>query len=254
MDDQGGRTLRLSPSRRFICDLVYFAKKAPLCVMQRTMQLRDVAALRSSLPNRPGWCSLFTKAYGIVAAARPELRRAYIPWPWPHLYEHPFSVASIGIEREIPGETIVFFTRIRGPEKQPLTFIESHLRRCKEEPVESFGIYRQAQRVSRLPLPLRRLMWSFGLYSSGARRARSLGTFGVSVVAGLGAAGLGLLTPLSTAVNYGVMTADGSMDVRLTYDHRVMDGGTAARAVGELEAVLKGEVSAEMRDMARSAA
>ena len=54
----------------------------------------------------------------------------------------------------------------------------------------------------------------------------------MSVTGGLGASSLDLLTPVTTALNYGVVADDGAVDVRLTYDHRVLDGGTAARGAG----------------------
>jgi pyruvate/2-oxoglutarate dehydrogenase complex dihydrolipoamide acyltransferase (E2) component len=85
------------------------------------------------------------------------------------------------------------------------------------------------------------------LYTSGHRRARRLGTFGISVVSGFGALSVNLLSPLTTALNYGVVGADGAVDVNLTYDHRVLDGGTAARALEELERVLKSEIVTELR-------
>ena len=37
---------------------------------------------------RPSWCAIFTKAYAVVAARYPELRRAYLKFPFPRLYEH----------------------------------------------------------------------------------------------------------------------------------------------------------------------
>ena len=70
----------------------------------------------------------------------------------------------------------------------------------------------------------------------------------------LGASGLSLLTPVSTGINYGVLAADGSLDVRLTYDHRVFDGGTAARTLLETEAVLNGPILAELQALAAQAA
>ena len=45
----------------------------------------------------------------------------------------------------------------------------------------------------------------------------------------------------------GVIGPDGKVDVRLTYDHRVLDGATVARALGELERVLACEILAELR-------
>jgi hypothetical protein len=242
-----GRYLPLSLSRRFVCDLVHFARRVPTIPVQRRMQLAPVVAARQAANPKPGWCAIFTKAYAFVCAARPELRRAYLPFPWPRLYEHPLNIASVGIERQLEDEEAIFFTHVRTPEKQGLLQIDAHLRHCKEEPVRNLGLFRRILRVSRLPRPLRRLLWWIALNTSGQRRARVMGTFGISVTAGLGAAALHQLSPLTTALNYGVIEEDGSVDVRLTYDHRVMNGGTVARALADLERVLKCEIVTELR-------
>jgi hypothetical protein len=239
--------MALSLPRRFICDLLHHARQVPSVPMQRRMHLAEVVAARQAASPRPGWCAIFTKAYAIVAAGRPELRRAYIPFPWPHLYEHPDSVATVGIERHHNDEDAVFFARIRTPGILSLTDLDRHVRHFKEAPIEDIGTFRHALKVSSLPRPLRRLMWWLGLNSSGRRRAKHFGTFGISVVAALGSSSLHQISPLTTAVNYGVLEPDGSLDVRLTYDHRVMDGGSAARALAELERVLCGEILAELR-------
>jgi hypothetical protein len=249
-----GRRVAVSLPRRFIGDLVHFALKVPLCTMQRTMQLGAVAEARVRAEPRPGWCTLFTKAYGLVAVKRPELRWAYVPLPWAHFYEHPYSIASIAVERRFGDEDAVLFTHIRGPENQELMAIEGYLQRCKTEPIDSIPLFRRALKTSRWPLPLRRLLWWFGLNLSGHRRACHLGTFGISVVSALGASGLSLLTPVSTGINYGVLNADGSLDVRLTYDHRVIDGGTAARALLETEAALNGQILNELHQLSATAA
>ena len=55
-----------------------------------------------------------------------------------------------------------------------------------------------------------------------------------------------LLSPLTTTLNYGAFGEDGSLDVRLTYDHRVVDGATVARALGHLEEVLTGPIVNEL--------
>jgi hypothetical protein len=246
MAQPAGRRVPLSLPRRFISDLVYFARQAPLCTAQRTMRLAPLAAARADAEPRPGWCALFTRAYGLVAARRPELRWAYVPLPWPHFYEHPYSIACVAVERDYGAEKAVFFGHIRAPETQSLTAIEGHLRRYKEDPLDDIALFRRILSTSRLPRPLRRLLWRFGLYTSGHRRSRYLGTFGISTTAALGSWAVDLLTPISTALNYGVVAADGSLDVRLTYDHRVLDGGTAARALAELEGVLNGALLDEV--------
>jgi hypothetical protein len=247
MPQPSGRNLPLSPSRRFICDLVHFARKVPSVPVQGHINVAAVAAARAAAAPRPSWCAIFTKAYAAVAAARPELRRAYLSFPRPHLYEHPENVASVAVERRLGDEDAVFFGHLRGPEKQGLLELDAHLRRLKEEPVEKIGLFRRVLKTSRWPRPLRRLLWWFGLNVSGRKRAKHLGTFGVSVYAGLGAASLHPLSPLTTTLNYGVIQADGGVDVRLIYDHRVLDGSTVARALADLERVLNHEIVMELR-------
>ena len=246
MPQPSGRRVPISPPRRFMCDLVHFSRRAPLTTMQRTMRLAAVAEARRRSNPRPGWCALFVKAYAVVAARRAPLRRAYIPWPWPHFYEHPWNVASVAVERRWGDEDAVFFAHLRNPQEQTLAALEKHLQRCKNEPIESIALFRRILQTSRLPWPLRRLLWWSTLDFSGRRRAHYFGTFGVSVTGGLGASSLDLLTPVTTALNYGVVADDGTVDVRLTYDHRVLDGGTAARALAEVEAAMKGVVLAEL--------
>src|SRR5262245_20875602 len=94
-----GRTIPLSLPGRFVCDLLHFARQVPAVPVERRMDLAAVAAARRLARPRPSWCALLTKAYSFVSALVPELRRAYLPFPRPRLYEHPIPVASIAIER-----------------------------------------------------------------------------------------------------------------------------------------------------------
>jgi hypothetical protein len=43
------------------------------------------------------------------------------------------------------------------------------------------------------------------------------------------------------------------VDVRIVYDHRVLDGATVARALARLEDVLNGEIAAELSGSAARA-
>jgi hypothetical protein len=248
MGSQAGRSLPLTAPRRLICDLLHFAHKIPTVPVQRRIDVAALAEARARRPDRPGWCAIMTKAYALVAARVPELRRAYLPWPRPRLYEHPVSVASVAVERTYGGEPAVFFAHLRGPEHEPLAELDRRLRHHREAPVDSVGAFRRALRVSRLPRPLRRLAWRVGLHWSGATRARYLGTFGVSVYSALGAESLHPLSPLTTTLNYGVIRGDGRVTVRVVYDHRVLDGATVARALGLLQEVLGGELLGEVRE------
>jgi hypothetical protein len=241
-----GRSLPLSLSRRLICDIVHFAHQVPSVPVERHMNLAALAAARQRAEPRPSWCAIFTKAYAFVAAARPELRRAYLSFPTPHLYEHPISVASVAIERRLGDEDAVFFAHLKHPEQWGLRDLDAELRRLKEEPIERISSFRRALQISRLPQPLRHLVWWLGLNCWGRKRAHYLGTFGVSVYSGLGAQSLHPLSPLTTTLNYGVIAADGCVEVRLIYDHRVLDGATVARALQDLERVLTHEIVNEL--------
>ncbi len=246
MGEPYGRRLPLSPARRLVGDLLAFAQKVPTVPVQRRMRLAAVAAARAATTPRPSWCAIFTKAYALVAAERPELRRAYLGFPRPHLYEHPSSVASIAFGRKLDGEEVVLFAQVRRPEELTVDQLDRFLHDCKELPVQLIGTYKRALRISRLPRPIRRFLWWLALNSSGYNRARNLGTFGVSVYSSLGAEALHPLSPLTTTLNYGVIGEDGTVDVRLIYDHRVLDGATVARALGRLEAVLNEDIRREL--------
>lgn len=254
MDERRGRNLPLSPPRRLVGDLLHFACKVPSIPVQRRINVASLREARERAAGRPSWCAIFLKGYALVAARMPELRRAYLGWPWPHLYEHPSNIASVAIARDYQGESAVFFAHFQSPERQSLGELEAHLRQFKEAPVWSIGLYRRALRVSRLPRPLRRLLWWVGLNSSGPKRAKRMGTMGLSAYSGLGAESLHPLSPLTTTLNYGVIGADGAVDVRIVYDHRVLDGVTVAGALAALDEVLSGDILAELREMGRRAA
>src|SRR6516164_599028 len=116
MPSMKGRNVSLSLPRRFVGDLVHFARKVPSVPVQRRINLAAVRSARQVAQPRPSWAAIFMKAYGFVSAARPELRRAYLPYPWPHLYEHPITIASVAVERRYQEEEGVFFGHLRGPE------------------------------------------------------------------------------------------------------------------------------------------
>lgn len=247
MAAERGRTLPLSLPRRVICDLMDASRGVPFIPIERRLMLGAVAEAREAAQPRPGWCSLFVKAFAAVAARQPELRRAFFRLPTPHLYEHPENLAMVAVERDLGEESAVFFAQIRTPEKQSLEDLEVHLKRYKEAPIESIASYRRTLRIASLPGPLRKVAWWHAYHTSGRRRAKYMGTFGISAVASHGCSLLFLRSPLTTTLNYGPLQADGSLTVRMNFDHRVLDGGTAARALEDVERVLCSDILSELR-------
>ena len=246
MSAVNGHRVGLSVPRRFVCDLLHASRHAPIITFERRMDLAGVAAARKAAARPPAWVLLFAKAFAAVAARRPELRRAYLPTPWPHLWEADESVASVAVEREYRGEPGVFFGFLNAPDKHPLAELAAVLDAWKAGPVDEVVPFRRQIKFTRLPRPARRLLWWYATAWSGKIKARNFGTFGVSLTGASGATALNLIGPLTAALNTGVVRDDGTVDVRLHFDHRVMDGMPAARALAEMEEYLRTEIVAEL--------
>ena len=245
-DDVRGRWVALSIPRRIVTDLMYFSAGLPWIVAQRTLMLRGVAAARAAHVERPPWTALFAKAYALVAAEFPELRRAYVRLPWPHLYEYKGSVASIAVERSFDGEMGVAFVHIGEPAALPVGEIGRLIRDAKQDSFAGTKRFRRMVRIASLPLPLRRAVWWFAL-NLARLRANHFGTFGISTVTALDTEILQPRSPLTTVVTYGMIGGDGSVTVRVVFDHRVLDAMTLARALGRLEEILNGPIADELR-------
>jgi hypothetical protein len=89
---------------------------------------------------------------------------------------------------------------------------------------------------------------------SGRKRAKHIGTFSISSLAGHFA--LNLHHPLITASSlaFGPIDASGTMEVVLISDHRTIDGALAATALSRLEAKLCGEVLSELQALGSDSA
>lgn len=243
------RTIWLSATRRLCCDVMYFSQRVPLVTIKRRMHLGKVAAARLTAEPRPSWFALFAKAYGIIAMRHAELRRSYMCLPWPRLFEHKHNYAVMPIERKRNGEDVIFYVPFRDPEKQSIQELDGVIRKHKDEPLNSISFFRTQLWTSRLPWPVRRLMWWLGFNLLGRVRAYFYGTFGITGIGAFGSSCVNVLSPLTTTVTYGVFEPDGRVTVRLIFDHRVMDGALPSRALAELEEVLNGEILEELQRM-----
>src|SRR5262249_6176689 len=155
------------------------------------------------------------------------LRTSYLTFPWPRYYEHPGSVATLSIDRQLAQERIVLYGLIPNPEDLTLAEIDSIIHNHQTGPVDSIASYRRAVRLSWVPWPFRKLLWWGALNVFVPMRCQNFGTFGIT---SLGAHGAGIthLVPLLTStIHYGLFDPSGAVDMRLSFDHRVLDGATA---------------------------
>lgn len=241
--------LPLSPFRRNVIELLRRCQHVPLVTAERQMHLADVIEARRALEPRPSWVAIFTKAFAMVASKRPELRTAYRGFPWGHLYTHPFSVAMVMVERHVNGEDMPLNYRFRRPENQSLALLTEELRRAKTLPIDEVPIYRRMKMIGGLPGFLRRFVWWVGYHWSGGKRAHYYGTFALSSPAASGAGLTTILSPVALTLHYGLFDDTGRIVMRLTFDHRAIDGAPVARALADMEASLHGEILSELKQM-----
>jgi hypothetical protein len=248
MHEPRGHSVPLFGPRRFIGDLVHFAHKIPSAPVSRSFHIADLFGPRTTHPMRPSWVCLFMKAYALIGAEHAPLRRQYLEFPWPRLYEHPWMNCALAVERIYRGEEGVFVGIFRAPEQQSLTQLQQAVTWYKTETLEKIGFYRMTLRFMRAPTPIRRLLWWGSLNFSGFKRCKRFGTFGLSSYGALGAEQIHPISPLTTTLTYGpIDPATGRVTVKLIYDHRVLDGAYIARRLRDVEEVLNGPILAELR-------
>jgi hypothetical protein len=237
----------LSQPRRFIADLSHASLAVPLGVVRRTINIAPLRQARTATQAIP-WTILFAKAWALIAAERPALRQTYARLPWPHLSEAGTSVASIMIERDWHGEKGLFPAKLKRPAERALPDLAADLARSTVEPVGSNRHFAVIMRLTKLPLPIRRLAWWL-TFNVGAWRVAYFGTFGISV---LGHTGVSIdvpVSPLTCFLSYGPFQPNGDVEVIVAFDHRVMDGGLVADAMNQLEHVLNGPILEELQSL-----
>jgi hypothetical protein len=244
-----GRRIRLTLARRIMADYMWAASGIARADVKRRLAFRDLIAARDELQEPPSWTAIFVKAFAIVAIEIPELRRIYFKFPWPYIYEYADSTANIAAAREIMGDIGLLPIRVRSPETFSLGMLSQMIREAASAPIEEIRFYRTIIRIARMPLFIRRLIWGFSLNVPNARRY-AFGTYGVSSVARWKTELGTTRSPLPYLLSYGPADADGSLDVRLNLDHRVVDGALAARALSRLEEVLNSSILEELREIA----
>jgi hypothetical protein len=131
--------------------------------------------------------------------------------------------------------------------------LEALIHAARTLPIPEIKEFRRALKIAHAPGPVRWLLMWLGL-NMARKRAHYFGTFQLSVYSGLGAESLNPLTPLTTLLNYGPISEDGSVNVRIHYDHRVMDGANVARALERFEQILNNEVASELTSLAQTGA
>jgi hypothetical protein len=238
------RRMRLPRSRRLTIDLLHYHAKVPTCAHDRNCDFRHVVEARKRSALRVSWSMIFIKAFGLVAQRYPVLRQMYLPLPWPHIYQHPTSVAMVATHRDYCGEPWLFWSRFTNPERRPLAKLQATLEQYQSAPVEE--AFPWQFQLSGLPTPVRRLLWSWTFHVGGPARVRRAGTFFLTTIAGQGAEIQHPPAFLTSNCTYGPIDEQGQCRVTIAYDHRLMDGRLVANVLADLEAALAGPIADEL--------
>jgi hypothetical protein len=241
-----GTVRKISMPRRLVADLMHASMRVPFVSLTRALNVRQLLEARALAAQPPGWAAIFVKAFALLAKEQPVLRTLYAKWPWPSLYELPRSVAMVAIARIEDGEDCVLPQKVPAADELPLAEIDAQIRHAKDAPIGEVSAFRKILQITRLPLPLRRLMWLIGL-NFGRQRANWFGSFGVTSVAAYGPGELHALSPGPFILSYGVVKQDLTIDVVIRWDHRITDAALMAKALTRLEQVLNTEIAAELR-------
>ena len=220
--------------------------RVPFVSLARPLHIRPLLEARAQAAQPAGWAAIFVKAFSLVAKEQPILRTLYAKWPWPGFYELPRSIAMVAIARVEDGQDCVLPQKVPAADELPLTEIDAQIRHAKHAPANEIPAFRKILHVTKLPLPLRRVLWLIGL-NFGRQRANWFGSFGVTSVAAYGAGELHALSPGPYILSYGVVAQDQTIDVVIRWDHRITDAALIAKALTRLEQVLNTEISAELR-------
>jgi hypothetical protein len=230
---------------------MYFGAQVPNTSVERVMDFAALIEARKAWDRRPPWAAILAKAYGLTAREMPELRRVFLKWPWPRIYEYPVSIAGVTINREYEREPAVFTRLIREPDALKISEIAGIIQDATKAPLNEIREFRRIIEIERLPFVLRRPVWWLGL-NFGRWRARLFGTVGITAVSFLGTGVFFTPTP-TNLVTLDVFGPDGRVPLRYIFDHRLFDGVAVARALARMEEILSGPILHELRTMAPQA-
>lgn len=195
--------------------------------------------------------AILIKAIGIAQRNHPASRSTILPWGRIATFEN--ICAGITIERMVGSQPAVFFGTIESPAEKSLETIMNELRQFSESNINDHPQLALESKFSKMPWLLRQLIFRLAMVIPEFR-LRSLGaTFGIS---SLGKFGVKAITgPCVCTSTFGVGAVEdrpiarkGQIVIRpiltlsLLFDHRCIDGASAARFLKEVKEILEGRL------------
>ena len=244
-----GKRVGLSNGRRLVGDVIHRAQKMPLAGIAGDFDAGAVAKLRRRTRPRISWHVIYMKAYAQVCREAPELLRGYAGFPWGYFYEHHEPVCMMTMAREYRGEERLFFARFNKPDHYSLVELQQQYDHYRKSPIEGIKQWRHQIRFAHAPGWLRRFAWWMLFDVWPEKRASHVGTFGMSISGYQGAYGSRHLGPNTTTLGIDPFPRKGVSRLVLTFDHRVLDGMPAARALSCLQRKVQTAIRRELAEL-----
>lgn len=245
-----GKRVPMTNDRRLVCDIVQLASRMPIVPLEKTFDVAELARVRRMVEPKISWAVIMMRAYGLVSAAHPVLRRVYVPLPWQHFLESPESVCMMTINRKVDGQDRLVFARFCRPEQYTLQQLEEQFDNYRKQPLENLKLVRHQLRFASMPWWVRKIGWGLMNRLMPRGRVKMTGTFGMSLSGLRDTWGTWHLGPCTTTLGYDQLCRNGKARITLTFDHRVLDGMPAFEILGEFEKTLKGQILGELSEMA----
>ncbi|GGO89029.1 2-oxo acid dehydrogenase subunit E2 [Wenjunlia tyrosinilytica] len=214
--------------------------------MTEIQRHRGEAAARG---RRYSVVSYLLRAGARAMAAHPEANAAAVGTVVPKVARYREVNAKLALDRRMDGRRVVLTTVLPDIDTLDLDAVQERVDRCRDADPDQVPGADGVKLLQRLPAPLGRLLFRTAV-SRPVRRSALLGTFAVSSLGHSRADTFhsygGTAVTLSTGriadrpvVRDGAVTAAPVMRVGLTFDHRVIDGATAAELLDDLVALLE---------------
>src|SRR5262249_5417226 len=126
------RSTSIPLHRRWMGDIVHFGMKSHTVGGDWIINVAPLVAARKERHPPVSWIAIWVRVVGMAASKWPELRTCYLPYPWPRMYLHPFTVAAVVLEREWRGTSAVFVHTVKNPENLALSEINLILHSLRE--------------------------------------------------------------------------------------------------------------------------
>lgn len=204
--------------------------------------------------------AILLKAIGIAQRLHPASRTAILPWGRTVTFND--IVAGFTVERYVGQQPAVFFGSIEAPDSKPLVQVAEELRAYGEDDITTVPQLDIEHRFNNMPWLFRRFILWLGMRFPKVRLRYMGATFGVSSLGKFGCRGL--IPPCVSTSTFGVgcvepraVVREGNIVVRpmmtliLNFDHRLIDGGPAARFMQDVQKLLEGDLQAYIEEELR---